>query len=164
MKSSNRSTIDARASYRFQIPAEQVFDAWLDPAKVRSWMASALKGIGLSGEMRRVEIDPQVGGKFCFSDMRGGMEAVHRGNYLELVRPSRIAFTWIVGENDPADVVSDAPSKVTLTIEPDATGCIVTLVHEMDRKWAEFVARTEQSWTRMLRAIDALSDSSLPGS
>ena len=42
-------------------------------------MASALKGFGLPGEIRRIEIDPRVGGKFCFSDQRGGMEAVHRG-------------------------------------------------------------------------------------
>ncbi|MEI8380170.1 MAG: SRPBCC domain-containing protein [Planctomycetota bacterium] len=163
MNSPNRSTIEARASHRFQIPAQKVFDAWLDPAKVRAWMASALKGFGLSGEMRRVEIAPQVGGKFCFSDLRGGMEAVHRGTYLELVRPSRIAFTWIVGESDPADEVADAPSKVTLTIEPDGTGCMATLVHEMDLKWAEYVSRTEQSWTRMLQAIESLADPLMPG-
>jgi uncharacterized protein YndB with AHSA1/START domain len=154
-------------SRRFETSAEQVYEAWLDPDKVGAWMASALKGFGfgfgfgfgLSGEMRRVEIDPRVGGRFCFSDMRNGMEAVHRGEYLELVRPRRIVFTWIVGESVVGDENADPPSRVTLTIQPDGTGCIATIIHEMDAKWAECVSRTEPGWAGMLQAIETLYQS-----
>ena len=156
MDSPNRSTIEARVTHHFQSSAQKMFDAWLDPTRVRSWMASALKGFGLPGEIRRVEIDPRVGGKFCFSDQRGGMEAVHRGTYLELVSPSRIVFTWIVGESASAEEEAENPSKVTLTFESDGTGCTTTLVHEMDPQWAEYVPRMEQSWSRMLQAIESL--------
>ncbi len=85
-------------------------------------------GTGLAGDIKRVEIDARVGGKFFFSDMRDGTEARHWGTYLELDRPRKIVFTWIVDESEEAD-----PSKVTLTIEPDPDGCIATIVHEMER-------------------------------
>lgn len=155
----NRLTVESRSTHRFQISAEQVYDAWIDPNQVRQWMSSALKGFGLPGEMRRVEIDPHVGGKFCFSDLRNGIEAVHQGEYLELNRPHSISFTWVVGDcqqgSEPAES-ADLPSRVRLTIEPDGTGCVATIVHEMDAKWAEFVDRTAQGWTRMLVATESL--------
>ena len=70
--------------------------------------------------------------------MRDGTEARHWGNYLELVRPHKIVFTWIVDESDEAD-----PSKVTLTIHSEANGCVATIVHELDEKWIEYVSQTE---------------------
>jgi uncharacterized protein YndB with AHSA1/START domain len=130
---------------------EQVYDAWLDPEKVRAWMAAALQSFGLPGDIRRVEIDPRVGGKFCFSDRRDATEAVHWGTYLELDRPRRMVFTWIVSPDEESD-----PSRVTLTIEPDGDGCVATIVHEMDAQWAEYVSRTSDGWNRMLRAIQSL--------
>lgn len=154
-----RLTVESRSTHRFQISAEQVYNAWLDPNQVREWMSNSLKGFGLPGEIRRVEIDPRVGGKFCFSDIRNGVEAVHRGEYLELNRPNKIAFTWIVGDcqvgGEPAES-PDPPSRVNVTIQPEGTGCVATIVHEMDAKWAEYVDRTAQGWTRMLLAIEGL--------
>jgi uncharacterized protein YndB with AHSA1/START domain len=143
--------IEARVSHHFKATAERVYDAWLDPEKVRVWMAASLKTFGLAGDIRRVEIDARVGGKFFFSDMRDGKEAKHWGTYLELDRPRKIVFTWIVAESDEAD-----PSVVTLTIQPEANGSVATIVHEMDAKWAEYVSRTESGWARMLHAVDDL--------
>jgi Activator of Hsp90 ATPase homolog 1-like protein len=48
------------------------------------WMAASLQSWGLAGDIRRIEIDARVGGKFFFSDMRDGTEARHWGSYLEL--------------------------------------------------------------------------------
>jgi uncharacterized protein YndB with AHSA1/START domain len=146
-----KSKIEARVSHRFQASAEQVYDAWLDPRHVRVWLAAALKSFGLAGDIRRIEIDPRVGGKFFFSDMRDGTEARHWGTYLELVRPSQIAFTWIVDESEEAN-----PSKVTLTIAREPSGCVATIVHEMDEAWRDYVSRTEAGWSRMLQQIDNL--------
>jgi uncharacterized protein YndB with AHSA1/START domain len=58
------SRIEARASHHFKTKAEQVYGAWLDPEKVRVWMSAALKSFSLAGEIRRIEIDARVGGKF----------------------------------------------------------------------------------------------------
>lgn len=144
--------IEARASHRFQASAERVYDAWLTPEKVRVWMAAALQQFGLAGDIRRVEIDARVGGRFFFSDLRGEVEACHWGTYLELDRPRKIVFTWIVVEHGEAD-----PSVVTLSIEPQPDGgCLATIVHTMDAQWAEYLQQTENGWSRMLAQVDAL--------
>src|SRR5262249_16286520 len=132
----------------FQASAERVYDAWLEPERVRVWMAAALRSHGLAGDIRRIEIDARVGGKFYFSDMRGGLEACHWGTYVELDRPRKIAFTWIVDPSEEAD-----PSVVTLTLEPQSDGCLATIVHEMDAKWLEYVPQTQSGWARMLEHI-----------
>lgn len=142
--------IQARATHRFKASPERVFDAWLDPSKVRVWMAAALREMGLAGDIREVRIEPRIGGSFFFSDMRDGSEARHWGTYLELDRPHRLVFTWIVDSSGEAD-----PSKVALSIEPDGDGCIATIVHDLDPAWAAYASRTEQGWARMLGAIDA---------
>jgi uncharacterized protein YndB with AHSA1/START domain len=141
--------IEAKVSHCFKATAEQVYDAWLDPEQARVWMAAALKSLGLAGDIQRVEIDARVGGKFFFSDMRDGALARHWGTYLELGRPRRVVFTWIVDESEEA-----SPSKVTLTIEPQADGCVATIVHELDGQWADYVAQTERGWARMLEQVE----------
>lgn len=143
--------VEARVSHRFKASAERVYDAWLNPEQARVWMSAALRSFGVAGEIKRFEIDARVAGKFFFSDMRDGQEARHWGTYLELERPRKIVFTWIVDESEEAD-----PSRVTLTIEPESDGCVATLVHEMDAKWVDYVSRTESGWSRMLAAIEAI--------
>jgi uncharacterized protein YndB with AHSA1/START domain len=143
------SKIEARISHHFKATAEQVYDAWLDPTQVRLWMAESLKSLGLAGDIRRVEIDARVGGKFFFSDMRNGKEARHWGSYLELVRPHRIVFTWIVDESEAAN-----PSNVTMTIQAEAEGCVATIVHEIDEKWRDYISQTENGWARMLQHVE----------
>jgi hypothetical protein len=72
---SMEGVVEARVSRRLSAPAERVFDAWLDPEAIRTWMASALRGVDLPGDVARVAVDPRVGGRFTFSDMRPGGEA-----------------------------------------------------------------------------------------
>lgn len=144
------SRIQARVTHRFNASPERVFDAWTRADSVRRWLTAALKEMGLEGDLREVRADARLGGAYCFSDMRGGQEARHWGTYLEFDRPRRLVFTWITDESEEAD-----PSVVTLTIEPEGSGCIATLVHDMDAAWADYLSRTEQGWGRMLRAIDA---------
>ena len=139
----------AKVSHRFNASPERVYDAWLEPAKLRAWMSAALKQMGLSGDMKRVEVDARVGGKFFFSDIRDAGEAKHWGTYRVLDRPCKIEFTWIVDESQ-----NDDPSVVTITIEPDGTGCVVTIMHA--KIWASYVEKVEGGWSNMLRNIDAM--------
>ncbi len=141
--------IEAKVSHRFKASAERVYDAWLDPDKVRVWMRTALQSMGLSGEIAQIEIDARIGGAFLISAMRDGIEAKHWGTYLELERPRKIVFTWITDESKELD-----PSKVSLTIEPDGEGCIATIVHEMDAKWADYREQTEIGWSCIMQATD----------
>ncbi|MBL0939498.1 MAG: SRPBCC domain-containing protein [Gemmatimonadaceae bacterium] len=139
--------IEARTVHEFRASAERVFDAWLDPAKVRSWVAQPVGGPVT--DVRRIEIDARVGGKFTFSDMRADGEAVHWGYYREIDRPRKLVFTWFTSEEEERE----NNSVVTLTIEPLASGCRATIVHSMDVRWAEWVPQTEKGWSLMLRQI-----------
>lgn len=141
--------VEAKTIHEFKASAERVFDAWLDPAKVRSWSSQPVAGRAPS-DIRRVEIDPRVGGKFTFSDMREDGEAVHWGYYLEIDRPRKLVFSWFTSEEEE----QENNSVVTLTIEPLASGCRATIVHSMDERWAEWVKQTEKGWATMLSQID----------
>ena len=145
------SKVEARVTQRFKASADRVYDAWLNPAQVRLWMTAALRSFGLPGDIQRIEINARVGGKFFFSDIRDGTEAKHWGSYLELDRPRKIVFTWIVDESEEGN-----PSVVTLTIDPEADGCVATIVHELDAQWIEFVSQTEGGWSRMLNEVENL--------
>ncbi|AMS42498.1 SRPBCC family protein [Aminobacter aminovorans] len=142
-------TIEAKTRHEFKASAERVFDAWLDPVKMRSWAAQPVPGMP-SFDIRRVEIDARVGGKFTFSDMREDGEAVHWGYYLEIDRPRKLVFTWFTSEEEE----QENNSLVTLTIEPLDNGCRATIVHSMDERWAEWAKQTAAGWAFMLRQID----------
>jgi uncharacterized protein YndB with AHSA1/START domain len=145
--------VEAKVTHRFMASPEQVFDAWLDPEIISAWMAKDVPGKGI-GKVKRVEVDPRVGGGFVFSDMRAQGEAVHWGSYREIHRPHKLVFTWITSAEE-----QDDPSIVTLVIlpHPDA-GTAVTLTHEMNAKWADYVGRTEMGWGTMLGQIEMLLD------
>ena len=133
----------ARIKRRFPFPAEDIFDAWLNPVMVREWFAPGL------GEMTRVEIDARVGGTFWLVQRRGTEEAQHTGEYLEIDRPRRLVFTWRTPPLEDA-------SRVVIEIEKTDTGCELTLTHEMDARWAPFVDRAAGAWQKMADAIAGL--------
>ena len=146
-------TIEAKVSHRFSASPERVFDAWLDAHSVREWMALPFSALGgRSVDVRRVDVDARVGGRFTFSDMREDGEAVHWGTYLEIDRPRRLVFTWFTSTEDERE----DNSVVTVTIEPDGEGCVATIVHRMDARWAEHISQAEQGWSGMLSQIAAM--------
>ncbi len=141
--------VKAQAVHEFNVPAERVFDAWLDPVKVRSWAAQPVPGMP-STDLRRIEIDPHVGGKFTFSDMREDGEAVNWGYYREIDRPRKLVFTWFTSDEEE----EENNSVVTLSIDPTAKGCRATMVHSMDQRWADYIDRTAKAWKLQLRQIE----------
>jgi uncharacterized protein YndB with AHSA1/START domain len=132
--------VEARVTRRLAASPARVFDAWLDPDLVRRWFAPGM------GEMVRVHVEPRVGGTFSFVQRRGGDDVDHVGEYLELDRPRRLAFTWGVRPDTPS-------SRVVIDVAPVASGSEVALTHEMSAEWAEFTARAEEAWGRMLDAM-----------
>ena len=71
---------------RFDHPPGAVFDAWLDPEAVGTFLFATPGGV-----MKKVEIDPRVGGKLEIAEQRGETLARHVGEYLEIDRPRRPA-------------------------------------------------------------------------
>lgn len=141
-----KSSINVSVSHRFSASAERVFDAWLDARTAAQWMFATP-----TGEMVRAEIDPRVGGTFRFVDRRDGQDVDHTGEYLEIDRPRRLVFTFSV-DGSEAD-------RVIIEIVPLATGCELTLTHEMSPEWAAYADRAKEGWSTMLEGLAEAIDS-----
>lgn len=140
MSMQDRATV--RVTHRFSASAERVFDAWLDPAKARKFLFTTP-----TGQMVRAEIDARVGGAFCFVDRRDGEDVEHSGKYLEIDRPRRLVFSFVVPK------YSKESTRVTIEIVPEGSGCVLTLTHEgVLPEWAK---PTEGGWTGILSGLAA---------
>jgi uncharacterized protein YndB with AHSA1/START domain len=131
--------------HRFAASAERVYDAWLDPEKMRRFLYTTA-----TGEIVRCDVDARVGGQYTIVDRRNGEDVLHEGTYLELERPRRIVFTLRVPKYSP-----DA-DRVTIEIKPLAQGCELTLTTQTAEEWAE---DTQRGWAMILDVLDE----TLPG-
>ena len=83
---------------------DRVFEAWRNPALMRQWLIPA------DGSSGKTNIDFRVGGKYqqemilgsagstCNKDGTQGEVLLHEGEYLEILPPEKLVFTW----NSPA--------------------------------------------------------------
>jgi uncharacterized protein YndB with AHSA1/START domain len=132
-------------THSFAAAPERVFDAWLDPAIARRFLFATP-----TGEMIRAEIDARVGGAFTFVDRRPDMgDVLHTGQYLEIDRPRRLAFTFGVPQFNPGFtrvLVEFAPA-------PDG-GCQVTLTQsDVPTEWAD---RSKEGWAMILGWLETV--------
>jgi uncharacterized protein YndB with AHSA1/START domain len=139
---SEQSAASVRVSRRFTQSPERVFDAWLDPAKAGKFLFATP-----TGEMVRADIEPRVGGAFCFVDRRDGEDVEHFGNYVEIDRPRRLVFDFAVS------ATPEAKTRVTIDIRPVASGCELTLLHE--DVLPDYVDRTRDGWATIFEALAA---------
>ncbi len=143
-KSSATNGVKVRVTRCFDAAPEKVFDAWLDPEHIGSWMFGPSVR---DEEIIHLNVDPRIGGKFSFYVRRGDALIDHVGTYRVIDDPRRLAFTWgIAGD-------SEEESVVTIEIEPTQTGCELTVTHDMDAKWSEYADRTQAGWTTMLNTL-----------
>jgi len=126
---------------RFAAPPEVVFAAWFDPKAVRKWLFASPGGIS-----KHVEIDARVGGGFAIHEQRGETLATHFGEYREIVRPSRIVFTF-------GNCEQGAFSLVTLDIKPDGAGSFLTLTHQLLPEWVSINAGVRAGWESILEGL-----------
>lgn len=136
------AAVKAEASLHFRVSAGRVFTAWLDPDQIAQWFGPGL------GEMVRVEVDARVGGAFSIVQRRGGVDIDHVGEYLAIVEPERLMFTWAVRQDGPSD-----SSRVLVEIDEHVHGCHVTVTHALADGWEDYVSATSHAWTRMLEAM-----------
>lgn len=128
---------DLQVSHTFAASAERVFDAWLNPSIARQFLFATP-----SGTMIRADIDARVGGEFTFVDRRDGVDVLHTGKYLELVRPTRISFTFGVPMYSPDF------AEVTIDIVPNENGCVLTLTQ--GGTLPEYHEQTIKGWSGIL--------------
>lgn len=135
-----------RVSHRFAVPAECVFDAWLDPFWISRWMS----GPGVREE--RVVwpgANLRVGGKFPIIINRNGTDIAQVGEYLEIDRPHLLVFRWSARASVP-----DA-SRVIVEIFPCDSGCDLTLTHVTGADWTAFADKADSSWRQILAAMES---------
>jgi uncharacterized protein YndB with AHSA1/START domain len=138
----NQTFATVRVTRHFEFSAERVFDAWLDPKTAGRWLFSTA-----TGQMVRVEIDARVGGGFVFVDRRNGEDVEHEGEFLELDRPKRLVFEFVVPRYSPIY------SRVAIDIVPAGAGCNLTLLHE--GVLPEYAEQTQSGWTAILAGFAA---------
>jgi uncharacterized protein YndB with AHSA1/START domain len=77
-------------SLLFSASREQLFDAWTRKDLVEQWLFKN------DTNSLRADLDPRPGGKFFILESDGGKVIDHFGEYLEVRRPERLAFTLAV--------------------------------------------------------------------
>jgi uncharacterized protein YndB with AHSA1/START domain len=120
----NAATADALTPaavvVRRTIPAspEVLFDAWLDPISLATWMRP--------GEIRdtRARVDARVGGKYEVVMRGDSAPIVHAGVYQVIDRPRRLVFTWSSVHTGPNDTL------VTVDFRPVDARTEVIVTHE----------------------------------
>lgn len=104
---------------------DRVFDAWTNPREVKMWFGSS------PDSLQRAEIDLRIGGKWRFTFVENPeVSDFVSGEYLEIVKFSRLVFTWRHQRKERGNVVEESPiSKVVVTIEGSHDGSVLTVTH-----------------------------------
>ncbi len=145
-----------KIKHRHEASAESVFDAWTQAELARQFLFASD-----GGETTDCEIDARTAGSFkivhriAASDGQTGQQTLeYVGHYIELVRPTRLVFSFSV-TTDSTDSTDE--TVVAIDLAPLSTGgCDVILSHSLGSSDAarQAEARTETSWTKTLHTLD----------
>ena len=125
-------------------PPKMLFEAWLDVEALRRFMCPE-PGVRVT----RAECDARVGGKFLIVMNVGGQDLLHHGEYVEIERYTRIAFTWLspfAGEG----------SRVTLRFEQSGEGQTKLTLRHVGLEPGEIRDNHHSGWNNILTALSAL--------
>jgi uncharacterized protein YndB with AHSA1/START domain len=114
-----------RLERTFEAPPEAVYDAWTNPEVLRRWWAAAP-----DWSTPHVEADVRVGGRYRLSmqDPEASEPHTVAGEYTEVRRPERLAYTW-TWEGDPESQRGSAGSLVTVDFHDEGGGTRVVVTH-----------------------------------
>ena len=102
-----------RIERQFIVSPNVVFDVLTVPDKMRVWW----------GENVEFDIDLRVGGRWTIVRREDGQEYLATGEYLEVDRPSRLAYTFAMPQFSPNS------DTIKIQIDPAGDGCIVVFEH-----------------------------------
>lgn len=124
------------SSIEIEATPEAVFDFLVTDEGMTAWMG------------QYAELDPRPGGNFAVNIAGYAV----RGQYLEVDRPRRVAFTWgMIG----SAALPPGASTVTFTLSPTATGTRVNLSHTGLPE--SEVAGHVRGWTHFLPRLNMVS-------
>lgn len=125
---------------------DRLYAAWTEPDQMRRWFATV------------VDADVRVGGRYRIElHQDDGTVNGFTGEYLELDRPSRVAFTFTHHSQTPEHRISDEKVVVTFReIEPERTEVTVTNSWngpEADSSYYEAVRAGFDEWVDQLEKL-----------
>jgi uncharacterized protein YndB with AHSA1/START domain len=131
-----------RVERAFSVPAARVFDAWLDPVIVKRWLFRSS-----TNAIADAEISAKVGGKFSIVEHANREVIDDFGEYLEIERPRRLAFTLEVPKH------FSGITRVAIHISPTPNGCALELTQTGVRPEV-----TAGPWRTMLETLAKVLD------
>ncbi len=129
------------------LPIQTVYNAWLDPILLAQFI-QPMPGM----EATKIEIDPREKGKFLFTMIMQENELPHYGEFVEIKKYSKLAFTWqsdssIDGSIVNIDFTSIEENKTLITLKQ------TKFVNEETRN------NHISGWTNILERLDTTLNS-----
>lgn len=121
-------------------PAEDLFDAWLDPEALAQWMRPG------SIQSTTARVEPRVGGAYEIVMQAPSGPVVHKGVYRTIDRPNRLVFTWISGPTENKETL------VTVDFVKHDKRTEVIVTHEQLPESA--MPSHRNGWTSALEHLD----------
>lgn len=140
--------IEVRVERRFAAQRERVFDAWTNEDVLRDWW-SAMPTMS-PGE---IDVDLRRGGRYRMQMITDTGEA-HTvvGEYVEVDRPARLAYTWTWESNEDA-MSGSADTLVEVEFAEDGDGTLVTLTHSRFGS-REIAGMHEHGWSGTFDSLE----------
>ncbi len=132
-----------KIKHNFSAKAEDVFNSFVKKE-------NALKWIKLSGNVKSVEINPVIGGKFLIIDLRDGEEVKTWGYYKAIEKPNRLSFSFFATEEDE----KEDNSLVDIKLKDTEKGCNMLFTYSMSSDWKEYEKQTKNAWQDIISKID----------
>jgi len=138
-----------RVSRQIKASPERVFDAWLDSGEAPTFLFA-----GRTSEVGSAEIDARVGGRFRIVRRWDGEIVEYWGEYVEIDRPYRLAFSLFVEEHGQRD------DRVVVELAPVGGESLLVLTHEHSLPTQAESARIQGTWAAVLDELTALCNES----
>lgn len=133
------STPTITVKRKIAAPAQQIFDAWLNPSSLAEWMRPC------ASTHSSAKVDAREGGAFEIVMHVDSGPVCHTGVYQIIDAPRRLVFTW----NSPHAGQND--SLVTVEFRPDGEATEVVITHE--RLPEEARQGHTAGWTEILEML-----------
>ena len=131
-------------------PSQKVFDQWLIPVFIGTWMFGAdIDGSSILSLENKV----RKGGEFNFSLQRGSKQLQLSGVYQELDIPRKLVFSWI--ESDQPEL----QSQITVQFEELEGKTRIKLAGRLPQALAEQKDQIKQQWAARCSALAAKMNS-----
>jgi uncharacterized protein YndB with AHSA1/START domain len=124
----NESTTTLTMVRSFDVSADRVFDAWLNPEMMRKWFFT------MEHTNKVAKNEPHIGGTWEIVDHREGKDYRAVGEYIEIDQPNKLVFTFKMPQ------FSETVDTITVEIKPLEKGCEMTFSQEI-------IVPHEDGWT-----------------